>query len=217
MHGSRPAAASRPTLGVLAGVLLATGLLAVGCAGPGDRPSDPAVARTPAAVATPVRPPTAVPAEGPSAPEPRAGAEAVGPCTGPGLAVSVGAPARRPDAVSQDLIFQNTGTVACLLRGFPAVSFVAGNEGTRVGEQALPVGGRGGEVRLEPRAAAVVPLRVAATSGYDAATCVPVAVRGLRVAPPGGSGSVFVTRPDTVCSGGPLPAPQMEVRTAVAR
>lgn len=207
MNGSRSAAAT-------AG-LLTLGLFLAGCTVAGDRTPDPAVAATPATVGTPAGPATAAAAEGPSAPEPRTSA-AVGPCTGSGLAVSVGAPARQDGAVAQDLIFQNTGQVACLLRGFPAVSFVAGNEGTRIGEQALPVGGRGEEVRLEPRAAAVVPLNVAATTGYDGATCAPVAVRGLRVAPPGGSGSVFVTRADTVCSG-ELPEPQMQVRTAVAR
>ena len=63
----------------------------------------------------------------------------------------------------------------------------------------------------------MVPLRITRTAGYDAAVCRPVPVRGLRVAPPGGSGSVFVPREDTACSAATLTEPQMQVGTVIRR
>ena len=127
------------------GAAALTGLTALvaGCGAGTEVPSSsPAtVVPTPATVQVPAVPtPPSGPASGPSAPEPVADATPAEPCTGPGLAVSVGAPATADGVVTQALFFQNTGTAPCLLRGFPGVSFVAGNEGTRIGLQALPVG-----------------------------------------------------------------------------
>ena len=202
MSPSRAAAACA----VLAGVLAAT----TAC-GAGDElrgalsttaapPPEPA---TTTAVAT-----TAAPAD--------AGGPA-GPCTGDRLAVSLGPTTGSGDTVAQNLILQNTGPAACVMRGFPSVLAVAGNKGTPVGEPALPVGERGAQVRLEPRAAATVPLRVRDTAAYDERDCRPQAVRGLRLLPPGGSGAVFVPREGTACSTGPLDPPPATVGTAVAR
>ncbi len=139
-----------------------------------------------------------------------------GPCA-PSLAISIGPSTVSGGIASQDLIFQNTGTAPCRLRGFPSVTAVAGNEGTTVGDPALPVGERGPQIRLEPLAAATVPLRVRDAAGYDAGKCRPQAARGLRVFAPGGSAPVFVPREATVCAGTRLDPPQATVGTAVAR
>lgn len=206
-----------------AAVLVMLAALAAGCGHHGDPPTGPAPATTPTSLGTPAAPtaptgrPSTGPVDGPSAPGPVPGDLPAQPCTGTGLAVSLGAPTTSGQTVSQQMFFQNTGPAPCLLRGFPAVSFVAGNAGTRIGPQALPVGERGAELRLEPRAAAVAPLRVTRAGSYDSGACRPVPVRGLRVAPPGGTGSVFVPRPDTACSAAPDTDPQMQVGTVVAR
>ena len=44
----------------------------------------------------------------------------------------------------------NTGRRTCELRGFPGVSYVAGDDGHQVGPAAAMDGPRGGEVRLAP-------------------------------------------------------------------
>jgi hypothetical protein len=189
---------------VVAAVLV--GLLAAGC-GAGDELRGAMSATAPP---PPEAPPTteAAPAD-PGGP--------AGPCTGERLAVSLGPTTDAGGIVAQDLILQNTGTASCVMRGFPSVVAVAGNDGAAVGEPALPVGERGAQVRLEPRAAATVPLRVRDTAGYDERDCRPKAVRGLRLLPPGGSGAVFVPREGTACSDGSPDPPQATVGTAVAR
>lgn len=101
--------------------------------------------------------------------------------------------------------------------GYPSVVAVSGNEGTTVGDPALPVGERGEQVRLEPRAAAAVPLRVRDTTAYDQRECRPQAVRGLRLLPPGGSGATFVPREGTACAAGSLDPQWATVGTVVAR
>lgn len=164
-----------------------------------------------ATAAPPPEPPatTAAAPAGPTGP--------AGPCTGDRLAVSLGPSTRTGDTTAQDLVLQNTGPVACVMRGFPLVVAVAGNEGTPVGGPALPVGERGGQVRLEPRDAATVPLRVRDTAAYDERECRPQAVRGLQLRPPGGRGPVFVPREGSACAAGSLDLPQATVGTAVAR
>lgn len=204
---------SRPSAVLVA--LLALGTLTTGCDGSHTERSHAAVA-APAPSAAELRTaqvnaPFAAPEEPTPATTPTSGAAP--PCTGPGLSMSLSAPQTAHDALTQTMFFQNTGSAPCVLRGFPAVSFVAGNEGTRVGEQALPIGRRGDEVRLEPRGAAEATLQITRVASYDATSCRPVPVRGLRVAPPGGSGSVFVPREDTACSHPELDEPQMRVGT----
>lgn len=206
---------------LLVGVLVGVAAAASGC-GAGDElrgalsatptppPASPAAtAGPPTTATTPATPATPATAADPGGP--------AGPCTGSVLAVSLGPTTESGDTVAQDLILQNTGPAACLMRGFPSVVAVAGNEGAPVGGPALPVGDRGEQLRLEPRAAATVPLRVRDTAAYDERDCRPQAVRGLRLLPPGGSGPVFVPREGTACSAGSVDPPQATVGTAVAR
>lgn len=190
-------------------ITVLAGVVAAGSAcGAGDElrgalsaaPAPPPVLAAPRTVAAPV--------------DPHAPA---GPCTGDRLAVSLGPSTPSGDTVAADLILQNTGPSACVMRGFPSVVAVAGNEGAPVGDPALPVGERGDALRLGPRAAATVPLRIRDTAAYDGRECRPQAVRGLRVLPPGGSGAVFVPREGTACAAGSLDPPWSTVGSAVAR
>ncbi|MEQ3549234.1 DUF4232 domain-containing protein [Pseudonocardia nematodicida] len=138
------------------------------------------------------------------------------PCTGSTLDISATAPRRdEGGAAVQELVFRNTGELPCLMRGYPGVGFVAGNEGTRIGPRAAATGPRA-ELLLEPGRAATAPLRVADAADYPEAGCRAQEVRGMRVAPPGGSGGLFVPRPGAVCSGEP-DVPQATVGTVTGR
>ena len=207
------------TAGAVAVLLLLTACGPAGSSTASPASTSPA---TPGPGATPtstVAPAAAAPTpDGPSPPA-SAGTDAAPaaaePCTGSTLDVS--ATPARPDGAGtvSDLVFRNTGPAPCMLRGYPGVSFVAGNEGTQVGPRAAISGPRA-EVRLEPGRAATAPLRVRDTGGYPASACVPADVRGVRVAPPGGTGGKFVPRPGSVCSGEP-DVPQATVGSVVAR
>ncbi len=195
-----------------AGVGAALLLLLAGCgtAGP-DVPAPRPPVPAPAAPA----PVVAIPPPSSTASAPADDGGPAGPCTGDTLDVSATAPRTDGPAAVADLVFRNTGGAPCVLDGYPGVAFVAGNEGTRVGPRAAIDGPRA-RVRLAPGAVATAPLRVRATTSYPEADCVPEQARGLRVAPPGGSGGTFVPRPGPVCSATTEP-PQATVGSVAAR
>lgn len=193
----------RRAVAVLPAVLLLAGCGATaGTVSPGAPPAPP---RSTATVAPPA------PAE-PAPADPGPG----GPCTGSTLDVS--ATPARPDGSgveAQELVFRNTGTRACELSGYPGVSFVAGNAGNPVGPRA-GVDGPRNTVLLEPGRAATATLRVRPVEEYPAGECAPQDVRGIRVAPPGGSGGLFVPRPGAACAGEP-DRPQATVTSVTGR
>ncbi|WP_083679873.1 MULTISPECIES: DUF4232 domain-containing protein [unclassified Pseudonocardia] len=190
--------------GVLAGLLV----LLSACGAPAAAPPVSPARSVPAAAPATEEPPTTVPTEPPAT-------GSVRPCTGDGLDVSATPPRTDDGGTLSEIVFRNTGSAPCVLRGYPGVSFVAGNEGTPVGPRASVEGPRA-EVRLEPGRAATSALRVRDTDRYPAAVCVPAEARGLRVHPPGGSGGTFVPRAGRVCSGEPH-RPQVTVESVVAR
>jgi hypothetical protein len=110
------------------------------------------------------------------------------------------------------LVLTNVGTRTCELRGFPGVSYVAGDDGHQVGPAAAMSGARGGEVVLKPGAAAAAQLQLVNVANFDAAVCNPIPVRGLRVYPPGDTTSLFVESAGTGCAGTP-PGNQLSVQT----
>ena len=105
-----------------------------------------------------------------------------------------------------------SGARTCELRGFPGVSYVAGDDGHQVGPAAAMSGPRGGEVVLKPGAAAAAQLQLVNVANFDAAVCRPTPVRGLRVYPPGDTTSLYVERAGTGCAGAP-PGNQLSVQT----
>jgi hypothetical protein len=115
-------------------------------------------------------------------------------------------------SVIAPLVLTNVGTRTCELRGFPGVSYVAGDDGHQVGPAAAMSGPRGGEVVLKPGAAAAAQLQMVNVANFDAAACLPTPVRGLRVYPPGDTASLYVERAGTGCAGTP-PGNQLSVQT----
>ena len=117
--------------------------------------------------------------------------------------------------MTRPLVFTNTGSHACELRGFPGVSYVAGDDGHQVGPAAQETGERAGEVVLRPGGQAAALVQFVQVANFDAAVCQPTPVRGLRVYPPGDTASLFVPAAGTGCAGTP-PGPQLTVRTVTA-
>ena len=115
-------------------------------------------------------------------------------------------------SVYAPLLLTNSGTRTCELRGFPGVSYVAGNDGHQVGPAAAMDGPRGGEVVLKPGAAAAAQLQLVNVANFDAAACQPTPVRGLRVYPPGDTESLYIARAGTGCAIAP-PGNQLSVQT----
>lgn len=115
-------------------------------------------------------------------------------------------------SVYRPLVFTNTGSATCELRGFPGVSYVTGDDGHQVGPAAEMSGDRGGQIDIAPGRTAIAPLQLVNVQNFDAAACQPTPVRGLRVYPPGDTASLFVPMEGTGCAATP-PGPQLSVQT----
>ncbi len=172
---------------------------------------------------TTMQAPVSPPASGSAAPTATAATHAIRPseeadaaglprCTAGELSASLGEGDAAAGSVSRPLIFTNTGSHTCELRGFPGVSYVAGDDGHQVGPAAAMSGERGAQVPIAPGATARAQLQLVDVQNYDPAVCHPVPVRGLRVYPPGDTAALFVPVEGTGCSTTP-PGNQLSVKT----
>ncbi|MFR9806934.1 DUF4232 domain-containing protein [Pseudonocardia sp. RS010] len=203
--------------GAVAAGAAAVGLLLAGCSGGADEVNGgtPAAGGTPSATAAPATTPGAAPVtsagtatpDGPNPPN----------CPTSALRITLGEADAGAGSVYRPLIFTNAGGTTCQLRGFPGVSYVAGDDGHQVGPAAAMSGERGGEVRLGPGMSAAAPLQLVNVQNFDAAVCRPTPVRGLRVYPPGNTEAAFVPFGTTGCAGEQLPGDQLSVRTMTSR
>lgn len=110
------------------------------------------------------------------------------------------------------LRFTNVGDTACVVHGYPGVSYVAGDDGHQVGPAAYRTGGKGDPVTLQPGDTAHAAVGFVQVHNYDPAECQPTKVRGLRVYPPQETNSMFVPVQGTGCAGDP-DGQQLTVRT----
>jgi Protein of unknown function (DUF4232) len=145
-------------------------------------------------------------------PPPSTTASGIANCATSELKGSLGQGEGAAGSVYAPLILTNVGSRTCELRGFPGVSYVAGDDGHQVGPAATMSGPRGGEVVLKPGAAAAAQLQLVNVANFDAAACQPTPVRGLRVYPPGDTGSLYIERAGTGCAATP-PGNQLSVQT----
>jgi hypothetical protein len=136
-------------------------------------------------------------------------------CTTAELSASLGGGDAGAGSVFRALIFTNTGSRTCELRGFPGVSYVAGDDGHQVGQAAAMSGERGAQGPIAPGGTAVAQVRMANALNFDEAACRPTPVRGLRVYPPGDTASLFVPMDGTGCAG-PLTESLLTVQTITA-
>jgi Protein of unknown function (DUF4232) len=120
-------------------------------------------------------------------------------CTSADLQVSLGGGAGA--GMSQKhtgLQLRNTGSSACTLYGYPGVSWVRGASGIQTGAAAVRQADPSGTettVTLAPGALASAPLDIVDAAVIPPSECKPVAVRGLRIYPPGQKAALFLSLP----------------------
>jgi hypothetical protein len=120
-------------------------------------------------------------------------------CTSADLQASLGGGAGA--GMSQNhtgLQLRNTGSSACTLYGYPGVSWVRGASGIQTGAAAVRQADPSGTettVTLAPGALASAPLDIVDAAVIPPSECKPVAVRGLRIYPPGQKAALFLSLP----------------------
>ena len=114
-------------------------------------------------------------------------------CTVSQLSLRLGTAGHAAGSTYQPIVFTNTGTTACTLRGYPGVSYVAPKSGAQVGAAATrdaAVAVRTITLAAGGHAAAL--LQLVNYLNYPATSCAAKAVSGLRVYPPGSKAAAYV-------------------------
>lgn len=117
------------------------------------------------------------------------------------------------------LEFHNVSGHSCVMRGYPGVSTVAGDDGHQVGHSAIrqPDFGPVSTVRVAPGGYAYARLQQVDPDNYSLARCAPRKVRGLRVYPPEETAAKYVPMAGDACSDGSVGRPQIGAITANPR
>ncbi len=193
--------ALRTATGLAASSALA--LLLAGCGGGGGDDGGSAAlsaGTSPSAGASTAGAPRATSTTSPAT-NPPGTATSAGParCATAQLRLGLGAAQGAAGSTYRPMTFVNTGSATCTLDGHPGVSYVAGDDGHQVGAAAARTG-TPTVVTLAAGATAHATLRVVNDQNYDAATCRPTAVTGLRVYPPDQTAAAFVPAAGTGCA-----------------
>src|SRR3954452_3815538 len=136
-------------------------------------------------------------------------------CLLSGLSVRLGRASGAAGSTYRPIVFTNTSTTACTLRGYPGVAYVAPTTGRQVGAAASrDAGVRIRTVTLAPGGHAAALLQIVNYLNYPSGSCVAKTVSGLRVYPPGSSAAAYVAfaRHRQACSTG---VHQLAVRVVV--
>jgi Protein of unknown function (DUF4232) len=154
-------------------------------------------------------------ASAPSTPAPTT-APAAGPSTCPpsDLQASLGPSNGTAGTIYQVVVFTNTSGTACVMYGYPGVSFVTGAGGSIIGAPA----GRNTIlaktlVTLQPGGQAYALVGVTDTGALPPSECKPGKADWLQIYPPGDTGTVFVQFTSSVCTS---PSKQFMTVSAVA-
>lgn len=97
------------------------------------------------------------------------------------------------------LLLTNTGSVPCILMGYPGVSLTAGPDGEPIGapagrdESKAPV-----ELQLAPGESGGAQLRYVQARNFP--ECAAADAAGYRIYPPEDFGSLFIPQPTLACS-----------------
>lgn len=190
---------------------LAAAVLLVGCSSGNDQNREVNPVGATGSSATNLAPTSGSPAPGRPLLTPTEASNRPPTCRSADLRVTLGEGGVGLGSVYRPLVFTNTGSRTCQLRGFPSVSYAARDGGHQVGPAAVMSGPRGGVVRLVTGEAAKAKLQLVEVVNFDAPVCKPTPVRGLRVHPPGDTASLFVPMDGLGCGGKP-PAFQLVVQ-----
>jgi hypothetical protein len=99
------------------------------------------------------------------------------------------------------LLLTNRAHLTCALDGYPGVSFIGGTNAHQIGAPAQRDDRfSAAPVVLAPGATVEVTVEVADYGNYDKKACQPAKATGYRIFPPGSTGSLFISAPQTVCS-----------------
>lgn len=178
----------------------AAALLLAGCSaspgGGGDTPSPSSAPETPTESPTPT--PTGSATADPDAPADQ--------CPDAALKVTVENSDAGAGSVFYSIVFTNTGSSECSLRGFPGVSVVGKGNGTQLGEAAQrQPGATPTDVKLGPGGTAVATLQsvnIGDDGGPLGDACPTEAADGWRIYPPHSFEAVFVQAQGlTACTG----------------
>jgi Protein of unknown function (DUF4232) len=155
-------------------------------------------------------------ASAPSTPAPTTAPAAAGPSTCPpsDLQASLGPSNGTAGTIYQVVVFTNTSGTACVMYGYPGVSFVTGAGGSIIGAPA----GRNTIlaktlVTLQPGGQAYALVGVTDTGALPPSECKPGKADWLQIYPPGDTGTVFVQFTSSVCTS---PSKQFMTVSAVA-
>jgi Protein of unknown function (DUF4232) len=114
-------------------------------------------------------------------------------CTAHQLSVRLGTAGHAAGSTYRPIVFTNTGSSPCTLRGYPGVSYVAPKTGAQVGAPATrDTGVAPTTVTLAPRGHAAALLQLVNYINYPASDCKAKPVSGLRVYPPGSRAAKYV-------------------------
>ena len=189
--------------GLAAGWLAAAVATAAGCSSSGSAttPHSSASASSPAPATTSAAPAASSPAVAPTARSTAASGLAA--CATANLSVGLQTNAGGGAAGSQyvPISFTNTSGTACVMYGFPGVSFVTGPSGSQIGapasrQSSFPLV----TVMVAAHATAHAWLQVAEAGNYPPSTCHPVTAHWLKVYPPANTVASYVGHTFTACS-----------------
>ena len=201
------------TRGLLAGAGLLAAALLTACGEPSSAGSAPSSSLDVSSTDAPTTTTTAM-APTTSATQP-GGSGGTKECKAGNLKLSLGSGDAAAGHFYVPIVFTNTGSAPCLMRGFPGVSYVTGDSGSQVGAPATRSGSIGSSITLAPNATASSVVTVTDVAVFDASSCQPTPVRGFRVYAPDDTASMFIARDGTGCAGNP-PSPQLQVQTVKA-
>jgi hypothetical protein len=198
--------------GLLAGAGLVAAALLTACGGSSTAGSSPSSSLNVSSTAAPT---TTLPAATASTANQPGGSGGTKECKAANLKLSLGSGDAAAGHFYVPIVFTNTGSAPCVMRGFPGVSYVTGDSGSQVGAPATRNGSIGSSVTLAPNAVAASVVTVTDVAVFDASSCKPTSVRGFRVYAPDDTASMFIARDGTGCAGNP-PSPQLQVQTVKA-
>jgi Protein of unknown function (DUF4232) len=122
-------------------------------------------------------------------------------CVSSGLRASLGQSLGAAGTSYVALVLSNQSRVTCTLDGYPGVSFIAGTDAHQIGAPALrDARFSAAPVTLAPGATVHATVGIANYANYEPQGCQPGRATGYRIFPPGSTGSLLVSAPQTVCS-----------------
>jgi hypothetical protein len=116
-------------------------------------------------------------------------------CTFDDLEITLGEAEGAAGSTTVPIVFENAGSAACIVEGYPTVAFVGDENGTQLGAAAAEdAASTVASVSLEPGGSASATLTI--TDAVNVDDCDPADADGFRVFPPGSNDAEFLATTD---------------------